>query len=64
MREFVRENRKALDDAILGAIYRHNGRGGPGTVPMPRPKLNDEERRGWIQNDESLWEWAQAEGVR
>ena len=53
IRQFIRENRHAIDLAIL----RYTGRT-PG-----KDRLNDEERRGWIMNDEGLYQWAKREGV-
>ena len=64
MREFIRANRKEIDDAINSALYRHDGNGGRGTIPDPPPKRNDDERRNWIVNDEGLYSWARSEGVR
>ena len=64
MREFIRENRKEIDDAINAALYRHDGNGGRGTIPDPPPKRNDADRRDWIANDEGLYSWARSEGVR
>ena len=64
MREFIRANRKEIDDAINGALYRYDGNGGRGTIPDPPPKRNDDERRNWIVNDEGLYSWARSEGVR
>lgn len=52
IREFIRKNRAELDAAIRRAIRR------------PPRRLNDEERRLWILNDEGLYNWARAEGVR
>jgi hypothetical protein len=51
MREFVRRNRVELDAAIRSALKR------------PEYKLNDEERRLWVLNDEGLYLWARSEGV-
>lgn len=51
MRDFIRENREALDAAIRRALKR------------PDFKLNDEDRRQWILNDEGLYNWARSEGV-
>ena len=48
--EFIRENRQELDAAILRCC--------------PGLKLTDAERRLWILNDEGLYSWARAEGVR
>ena len=64
MSEFINLNRKQLDDAINGALYRHDGRGGRGVIPVPPPTRNDAERRNWILNDEGLYSWARSEGVR
>jgi len=51
MRDFIRQNRKALDEAILSACPN-------------LPRLNDDERREWILNDETLYRWARFEGVK
>lgn len=61
---FIREHREELDAAINQAIYRYDGKGGKGKIPTPAPRYNDEERRSWILNDESLYNWARSEGVR
>lgn len=50
IREFIRQNRAELDRAIQGVIGPH--------------KLNDENRRQWILNDEGLYLWAKSEGVK
>lgn len=49
LREFIRENREALDAAILS------------TPGMKGYRLNDDERADWIRNDEGLYNWARAE---
>lgn len=64
MREFIRVNRAEIDKAINAAMYRHDGRGGKGTVPDPPPKRSDKDRQDWIENDEGLYRWALSEGVR
>jgi len=64
MRAFIQEHRAELNTAINSVIYRHDGRGGRGTIPDPPPKRNDAERREWILNDEGLYRWARSEGVR
>ena len=64
MREFIRQNRADLDNCIDAAIYRHDGNGGRGIIPDPPPTRNDSDRRQWILNDESLYQWARSEGVR
>ena len=53
LRDFIRENRKELDEIIgeaLGGIENHHYR-------------NDNERRDWILNDEGLYHWARFCGV-
>jgi hypothetical protein len=49
MRDFIRENREELDRLIK---------------PHVVGSLNDNDRRDWIMNDESLYMWAKSEGVR
>lgn len=50
VRDFIREHREELDEAIKRVV--------------PNARLNDEERRKWILNDEGLYNWARSEGVR
>lgn len=64
LRQFIKENRAELDACILSVQFRHDGRGGRGTIPDPPPKISDSERRLWILNDESLYRWARSCGVR
>ena len=64
MREFIKQNREALDEAINAALFRYDGRGGRGVVPDPAPRRNDSERESWVLNDEGLYSWARSEGVR
>ena len=61
MRDFIRQNRSEIDDAINGSLFRHDGKGGRGTIPDPPPRRNDSERRLWIDNDEGLYGWARME---
>ena len=63
MSAFIAENRAEIDAVINAALYRHDGRGGRGTIPDPPPKRNDAERLQWIQNDEGLYSWARSWGV-
>jgi len=51
LREFIRENRNALDAIIRS--YCPNV-----------PRLSDQDREEWIQNDEGLYLWAKSEGVK
>jgi hypothetical protein len=50
IREFIRKNREELDRCIRSVC--------------DNCRLNDEERRLWILNDEGLYQWARSEGVR
>jgi hypothetical protein len=52
MRSFIKDNRQELDQSIRTFLND------------PEYKLNDEERRKWILNDESLYNWARSEGVK
>ena len=51
MRQFLKQNRTQLDQAIRRRLNR------------PDVKLNDEERRQWVLNDEGLYSWSRSEGV-
>jgi hypothetical protein len=53
--EFIKENREELDRCIARAIN---------CEVEHLQYRNDEERRRWILNDEGLYNWARAEGVR
>jgi len=64
MRTFIQSHRDELDAAIRSVIYRYDGNGGRGRVPDDPPAINDKERMEWILNDEGLYRWARAEGVR
>lgn len=48
--DFIKNNKEEIDQAIK-KIY-------------PNVRLNNEERRQWILNDEGLYNWARSEGVR
>ena len=50
MRDFIKENKAEIDAGIRRVV--------------PDARLNDAERRLWIQNDEGLYNWARSEGVR
>jgi hypothetical protein len=50
LREFIRQNREEIDNAIRSVLGKDY-------------KLNDEERRQWILNDEGLYLWARRKGV-
>jgi len=63
IREFIKQNRAAIDQAINQDVYRWNGNGGRGTIPSPAPTYNDEERRKAVLNIENLYSWARSEGV-
>ena len=44
LKEFIRQNKSEIDEAIKRVV--------------PCGRLNDEERRQWILNDEGLYNWA------
>jgi len=50
LREFIKENKEEIDRHIKNVCSNC--------------RLNNEERRGWILNDEGLYLWARREGVR
>ena len=50
LKTFIRENRKEIDAAIKRVC--------------DNCRLNDNERRLWILNDEGLYRWARSEGAR
>ena len=52
LKDFIKENREELDQCIKNALKDQDFR------------LNDSERRLWIANDESLYNWAKSEGVK
>jgi heterodisulfide reductase subunit B len=50
LKDFIKENKEELDRCIRRAC--------------PNCRLNYDERRLWILNDEGLYRWARSEGVR
>lgn len=64
LRFFIQSNRAAIDAQINAVTYRHDGKGGRGTIPDPPPRRNDEERRQWVLSDEPLYRWARSVGVK
>ena len=51
MRDFIRENREEIDRCVHSV---------PG---MEDYRMNDNDRRDWVANDEGLYHWARSEGV-
>lgn len=51
MQHFIDEHRCTLDYHIRGALHQ------------PNFELTDDEREDWINNDESLYNWARGEGA-
>jgi len=49
LQSFIKEHRVELDEVIHKVV---------------NISLNDKERSQWILNDEGLYNWARAEGVR
>lgn len=64
LQQFIAAHRGELNQAINAELYRHDGRGGRGTIPTPPPQHSSSEIREWILNDEGLYNWARREGVR
>ena len=62
-RLFIKLHRTEIDRAINLNIYRHDGNGGPGTIPDPPPRYSDADREQWLANDEGLYSWAQSAGI-
>jgi len=50
MAAFLKEHRAEIDAAIRRQV--------------PEARIDNHERRLWIMNDEGLYNWARAEGVR
>ena len=50
LKQFIKENRQEIDEAIKRVC--------------DNCRLNDNERRLWILNDEGLYLWARSVGVR
>lgn len=48
LREWIRKNRRMIDEAINSEIYR-------GTRPYPTPKYNDAGRRLFVLANEGLY---------
>ena len=49
-KQFIKENKEEIDRCIKKAV--------------PDAKINDDERRLWILNEENLYLWARRNGVR
>lgn len=64
LKEFIRQNRQAIDDVINQVIYRHDGKGGKGIIPNPPPKYNNAGRHEWIMNEEGLYLAAKEAGCK
>lgn len=70
LREFIRQNRAELVELVgksLGHVPRQASCDCPkiGTDHYhPAPRLTDSDLRGWVLNDESLYQWARSEGVK
>lgn len=54
LRTWIKEHREDIDAVVRSVTGRHKG------LCVP---LNDEERRQWVLNEESLYLWATGEGV-
>lgn len=51
LRNFIEANRVEIDERI-------------DTILGKKVKRNDSERRSWIMNEETLYDWAVANGVK
>jgi hypothetical protein len=72
MQDFLRENQNEIDAAITNA-QRFTPRQASCQCSLSGvrdhycgsyPRINDEERRQWVLNNEGLYRWARSEGVR
>lgn len=59
LRDFILAHREELDAGIRAHLTRYDEPGFKREI-----RLNDQERRLWILNDEGLYRWARSEGVR
>jgi hypothetical protein len=50
LKEFIKQNKTEIDSAIKRVV--------------PNARLNDQERRLWILNDEGLYNWARSQRVK
>ncbi len=50
LKDFIKNNKVELDACIHRVV--------------PDYKLNNDERRQWILNDDGLYRWARSEGVK
>ena len=70
LKQFITNNQDELDQAIR-RVRDHVPATASCNCPRSRTdhyhegeRINDSERRQWILNDEGLYRWARAEGVR
>lgn len=61
LKQFIKDNRQELDKRIAQAI---SNQAHACSNPYGHRFHNDAERRLWILNDNSLYEWARSEGVK
>ncbi len=59
IKSFIKENRDEIDFCIQKALGTFGTK-----VSRKEQRINDEERRLWILNDEGLYWWARKEGVQ
>jgi len=64
IRDFIKQNRREIDQCIWSVMYRYDGKGGRGTIPDEPLKLTNKDRHEWILNEESLYRWARSCGVK
>ena len=71
LRQFIRENRNEID-AIINRVVNYVprtascncSRSGTDHYHDDAPRINDDERRSWVMNDEFLYRAARRAGVR
>lgn len=56
---FIKKHRSELDELITKALTRYDPPSFNRNI-----RLNDEERRRWVLNDEGLYNWSKSEGVK
>ena len=61
IREFIKENRTELERCVKAALETPNTEG---KFCPAAEHYSIEELRQWVLNDEGLYRWARAEGVK
>lgn len=71
LRQFIEENKaelRAIINRTLNYVPKEAGcncpKRGTNHYHEPDRRLSPEDLRGWVLNDEGLYNWARSEGVR